>query len=882
MPNASTSCVISLQNRFAIPPFDFSKITAMPLSRRMPEKVGHDRDDDSQVPFVMAGIPSSEGEKLGREDRLRMEALFRADFGDVRLHTSQAAAELARQIGARAYTVGRDIVMGGSGAQAAGSSSLRRVDQSILAHELAHVVQNRNISASPHAPVPIGRPDDAAEVEARLAATAVETGRLVPRIFARGRALRKTPAANGAGSTSSTTTIPAMPSGPTFEQVWRDFELERWLQSPRSDQLALQALDLMAASHENALNHGLTLAIYLFERGMNEPAERALQAAHTAWMIEHVSISPRHGVPRPGLFSFANGLSGLVDQAERLARADQHTLAFRLFGTAFEMLQFQLDAAGPARERELATSSAAQAISSETRVRFYYPPVSTIYDLMRRILGFYHVLEAEQLAAGNTRAAAYYSGLSLLLYMEIRDNYVWQSSQGVIAEVQRVTIPTGDALRIYGANFVDIDVTQLPGLPPPREVVGESGGDYTFQHSSMANITESLYGQVELLAELNAVPEIQQEFHGRSIDMNNLNDRLRVWQTMYGVYQRQDSLGLGALHSLMSLMGRYLHAFTVHTSYNVADFGTSYLANNMENMPVDLAGRIERDCGVYALTVAYEVFRTARSATPRLPVDFRLFAMPEHVTLVIFDRSQGNHYIVNNDQISPPRNGDVFEDVARAYVPVRGIRNVVTPAMEIDLGSSSMTDARFRSQAWQRYQDSASWGLRVPPPPPGSSVTPAQMQEETYRQFYAAQRLVDEETPLLHREIDSSVAAMASSTSAQARLEVLQSRLAAMSPRFLRVGQFFMALGPSAALSTSRPDPALQRRLSQSQRYLFLSDQPGRSHVLSRFAKTLLHFQSLGGVLSADQQEFISAMDKIPSFHSELEEYRRGGFPAAF
>jgi hypothetical protein len=302
----------------------------------------------------------------------------------------------------------------------------------------------------------------------------------------------------------------------------------------------------------------------------------------------------------------------------------------------------------------------------------------------------------------------------------------------------------------------------------------------------------------------------------------------------------------------------------------------------MENMPVDLAGRIERDCGVYALTVAYEVFRTARSATPRLPVDFRLFAMPEHVTLVIFDRSQDNYYIVNNDQISPPRNGDVFEDVARAYAPIRGVRNLVTPAMEIDLGSSSMTDAQFRSQAWQRYQDSVSWGLRVPPPPPGSSLTLQQMHEETCRQFYAAQRVVDEETPLLQHEIDLSVAAMASSASPQARLEVLQSRLAAISPRLLRVGRFFMALGPSAALSTSRPDPALQRRLSQSQRYLFLSDQPGRSHVLSRFAKMLLYFQSLGGALSADQQDFISTMDRTQNFHPELEEYRRSGFPATF
>lgn len=174
------------------------------------------------------------------------------------------------------------------------------------------------------------------------------------------------------------------------------------------------------------------------------------------------------------------------------------------------------------------------------------------------------------------------------------------------------------------------------------------------------------------------------------------------------VYQQRDTLGFGALYQLMSLIGRYLRAYTIHTSYNIDDFGRSYLENRMRDFPIDLAGRAERDCGVYALTVAYEVYRTAREASPRLPVEFRLFAMPEHVTLVIADRSQNNYYIVNNDQVSPPRHGDTMEDVARTYAPIRGLQNLVTPAMEIELGSTAQSESVFRRQAWARYQDSAS------------------------------------------------------------------------------------------------------------------------------------------------------------------------------
>ena len=89
----------------------------------------------------------------------------------------------------------------------------------------------------------------------------------------------------------------------------------------------------------------------------------------------------------------------------------------------------------------------------------------------------------------------------------------------------------------------------------------------------------------------------------------------------------------------MALIGRYLQAFTVHTGYNVRDWGTSYLDTEM---PTDLAGRAERDCGVYALTVAWDVYQTVKRGDPKLDVTFYLVTMLEHVTLVITDKSTGS------------------------------------------------------------------------------------------------------------------------------------------------------------------------------------------------------------------------------------------------
>jgi hypothetical protein len=70
-----------------------------------------------------------------------MEPRFGTDFADVRVHTDPGAAESAREIGARAYTVGGHIVFGG-GEYAPAIPEGR----SLLAYELAHVVQARGAS----------------------------------------------------------------------------------------------------------------------------------------------------------------------------------------------------------------------------------------------------------------------------------------------------------------------------------------------------------------------------------------------------------------------------------------------------------------------------------------------------------------------------------------------------------------------------------------------------------------------------------------------------------------------------------------------------------------------------------------------------------------
>lgn len=80
----------------------------------------------------------SPGKPLEPALRQDMEQRFSHDFSRVRVHTDAAAEQSARDVNARAYTVGRDIVFG------AGRFAPRTHEgQRLIAHELTHVVQQR-------------------------------------------------------------------------------------------------------------------------------------------------------------------------------------------------------------------------------------------------------------------------------------------------------------------------------------------------------------------------------------------------------------------------------------------------------------------------------------------------------------------------------------------------------------------------------------------------------------------------------------------------------------------------------------------------------------------------------------------------------------------
>jgi len=89
------------------------------------------RDAQDQINALRSG-----GHSLPDSERAFFETRFGSDFGQVRLHTDSGAAKAARMVNARAFTVGRNVVLG-AGEYAPGTIAGRR----LLAHELTHVIQ---------------------------------------------------------------------------------------------------------------------------------------------------------------------------------------------------------------------------------------------------------------------------------------------------------------------------------------------------------------------------------------------------------------------------------------------------------------------------------------------------------------------------------------------------------------------------------------------------------------------------------------------------------------------------------------------------------------------------------------------------------------------
>jgi len=102
------------------------------------ENVDITPDLESRIQALRGG-----GHPLAESERGFFEPRFGYDFSQVRVHTDAQAAESAKAVNARAYTVGQDVVFG-MGEYAPNITE----GQKLFAHELTHAIQQSNNAIS--------------------------------------------------------------------------------------------------------------------------------------------------------------------------------------------------------------------------------------------------------------------------------------------------------------------------------------------------------------------------------------------------------------------------------------------------------------------------------------------------------------------------------------------------------------------------------------------------------------------------------------------------------------------------------------------------------------------------------------------------------------
>ena len=112
------------------------------------------------------GPAPGQGEPLPAEVQRTLSATFGRDLSGIRVHSDTSAADRARALGARAFTIANHVFLG---------RGERASDLTLMAHEVAHVIQQRGTALVQRATGAVTG-GDRFEAEAHRASSAVRQG----------------------------------------------------------------------------------------------------------------------------------------------------------------------------------------------------------------------------------------------------------------------------------------------------------------------------------------------------------------------------------------------------------------------------------------------------------------------------------------------------------------------------------------------------------------------------------------------------------------------------------------------------------------------------------------------------------------------------------
>jgi outer membrane protein OmpA-like peptidoglycan-associated protein len=269
------------------------------------------------------------GQPLPAPTRRLMEARFAHDFGPVRVHTGARAAEAARLMGARAFALGRDVVFGEGRYAPETAGGLR-----LLAHELTHVVQQRDRPPGPGPPA-VAVDDRRAEAEAELAAARAAGGREA-RVLERRAPRIARQSAEDEGPSLTTQALVATPV------LWFELNSDELRQDADVDSQTLLAGALESIErHAAEVGDGQGIVVHGYASSEGDEGGNVELSGDRAIRVKNLLVES--GVPPGRIVVIAHGLDATFPELEWNRRVE---IELTPAVSAIEMAQMTITASG--------------------------------------------------------------------------------------------------------------------------------------------------------------------------------------------------------------------------------------------------------------------------------------------------------------------------------------------------------------------------------------------------------------------------------------------------------------------------------------------------------------------------------------------------------
>lgn len=207
------------------------------------------------------GLGEAAGSPLPAAQRSQFEASLGTDLSAVRVHTGEASAQAAAGMGARAFATGDDIHFAAGQFQPGEAGGAQ-----LLAHEVAHTVQQRGGATGAQAKLETTAPGDAMEREADAAAARMVAGQPAQvsqgaaQVIARQTDEPTTGTTGGATDTTGGDGEAAAPA-PTVEQLFTMGGAQAWPAVLPQSTMRRAALGMREGSRSRGVNVAPTLTV---------------------------------------------------------------------------------------------------------------------------------------------------------------------------------------------------------------------------------------------------------------------------------------------------------------------------------------------------------------------------------------------------------------------------------------------------------------------------------------------------------------------------------------------------------------------------------------------------------------------------------------------